>query len=57
MRITEIEIKNFKAFYGTYRIDLRKSGKNLARIVPVVKKELCDAIKAVKALEAKLAAN
>ena len=29
MRITEIEIKNFKAFYGTYRIDLRKSGKNL----------------------------
>ena len=29
MRITEIEIKNFKAFYGIYRIDLRKSGKNL----------------------------
>ena len=29
MKITEIEIKNFKAFYGTYRIDLRKSGKNL----------------------------
>ena len=29
MRITEIKIKNFKAFYGTYRIDLRKSGKNL----------------------------
>ena len=29
MRITEIEIKNFKAFYGTYRINLRKSGKNL----------------------------
>lgn len=29
MRITEIEIKNFKAFYGTYQIDLRKSGKNL----------------------------
>ena len=29
MRITEIEIKNFKAFYGTYRIDLRKAGKNL----------------------------
>lgn len=29
MRITEIEIKNFKAFYGTYRIHLRKSGKNL----------------------------
>ena len=29
MRITEIEIKNFRAFYGTYRIDLRKSGKNL----------------------------
>ena len=29
MRITEIEIKNFKAFYGTYRIALRKTGKNL----------------------------
>ena len=29
MRITEIEIKNFKAFYGTYRIDLHKAGKNL----------------------------
>ena len=29
MRITEIEIKNFKAFYGTYRIDLRKTGRNL----------------------------
>ena len=29
MRITEIEIKNFKAFYGTYRINLRKSGQNL----------------------------
>ncbi len=29
MRITEIEIKNFKAFYGTYRVNLRKSGKNL----------------------------
>ena len=29
MRIAEIEIKNFKAFYGPYRIDLRKSGKNL----------------------------
>ena len=29
MRITEIEIKNFKAFYGNYRIDLRKTGKNL----------------------------
>ncbi len=29
MRITEFEIKNFKAFYGTYRIDLHKSGKNL----------------------------
>ena len=29
MRITEIEIKSFKAFYGTYRIDLHKSGKNL----------------------------
>ena len=29
MRITEIEIKNFKAFYGTYQIDLHKAGKNL----------------------------
>ena len=29
MKITEIEIRNFKAFYGTYQIDLRKSGKNL----------------------------
>ena len=29
MRITDIEIKNFKAFYGTYQIDLRKAGKNL----------------------------
>ena len=29
MRITEIEIKNFKAFYGTYQINLHKSGKNL----------------------------
>ena len=31
MRITEIEIKNFRAFYGPcpYRIDLHKSGKNL----------------------------
>ena len=29
MRITEVEIKNFKAFYGTYRINLHKAGKNL----------------------------
>ena len=29
MRITEIEIKNFKAFYGTYRIKLYNAGKNL----------------------------
>ncbi|MDE0184912.1 MAG: AAA family ATPase [Candidatus Poribacteria bacterium] len=29
MRITEIEIKNFKAFHGTYQIDLHKAGKNL----------------------------
>ena len=29
MRITEIEIKNFRAFYGSYRIDLHKAGKNL----------------------------
>ena len=30
MRITEIEIKNFRAFYGcSYQIDLHKTGKNL----------------------------
>lgn len=29
MRITEIEIKNFRAFYGSYRIDLHKARKNL----------------------------
>ena len=29
MRITNIEIKNFRAFYGTYQIDLHKAGKNL----------------------------
>ncbi len=29
MRITEIEIKNFRAFYGSYRINLDKDGKNL----------------------------
>ena len=29
MRITKIEIKNFKAFYGTYHIALTKKGKNL----------------------------
>lgn len=29
MRITEIEIRNFKAFYGTYQINQHKSGKNL----------------------------
>lgn len=29
MRITEIEINNFKAFYGNYKIDLTKKGKNL----------------------------
>ena len=29
MRITEIEIKNFRAFYGSYRINLNKAGKNL----------------------------
>ena len=29
MRITDIEIKNFKAFYGTYQINLRKTGKSL----------------------------
>ena len=29
MRITKIEIKNFRAFYGTYQIDLHRAGKNL----------------------------
>ena len=29
VRITKIEIKNFKGFYGTYQIDLHKAGKNL----------------------------
>ena len=29
MRITKIEIKNFRAFYGEYLIDLYKAGKNL----------------------------
>ncbi len=29
MRITDIEIKNFRAFPGTYQIGLSKSGKNL----------------------------
>ena len=29
MRITNIEIRNFRAFYGTYQIDLHKAGKNL----------------------------
>ncbi len=29
MRITDIEIKNFRAFRGNYHIDLSKSGKNL----------------------------
>ena len=29
MRITEIEIKNFRAFYGSYQIDLHRAGKNL----------------------------
>ena len=29
MRITKFEIKNFKAFYGAYQIDLHKAGKNL----------------------------
>ena len=29
MRITKIEIKNFRAFYGGYQIDLHKAGKNL----------------------------
>ena len=29
MRITKIEIKNFRAFYGVYQINLHKAGKNL----------------------------
>ena len=29
MRITKIEIKNFRAFHGTYLINLHKKGKNL----------------------------
>ena len=29
MRITKIELKNFRAFYGVYQIDLHKVGKNL----------------------------
>lgn len=29
MRITEIKIKNYRAFYGEHHIDLGKSGKNL----------------------------
>ena len=29
VKITKIEIKNFKAFYGTYQMDLHKAGKNL----------------------------
>lgn len=29
MRITQIDIKNFRAFYGHYTIELEKTGKNL----------------------------
>ena len=29
MRITKIEIKNFRAFYGAYQINLHRAGKNL----------------------------
>ena len=29
VRITKIEIKNFRAFYGTYQIDLHRAGKSL----------------------------
>lgn len=29
MRITKIELKNFRAFYGAYQVDLHKAGKNL----------------------------
>lgn len=29
MRITGIELKNFRAFYGAYQINLHKAGKNL----------------------------
>ena len=33
MRITEIEIKNFRAFYGACHINLRKKGKNLKNLL------------------------
>ena len=29
VKITKIDLKNFKGFYGTYQIDLHKAGKNL----------------------------
>ena len=29
MRVTKIEIKNFRGFYGTYQINLHQAGKNL----------------------------
>ncbi|MBN3923585.1 AAA family ATPase [Nostoc sp. NMS4] len=29
MKITKIELKNFRAFYGEHTIDLSKKGKNL----------------------------
>lgn len=29
MRITKIEIKNFRAFYGAYQIDLHKAERNV----------------------------
>ena len=29
VKITKIEIKNFRAFYGTYQIDLHRAGKSL----------------------------
>ena len=29
MRVTKIELKNFRAFYGAYQINLHKAGKNL----------------------------
>ena len=29
MRITGVELRNFRAFYGDYHINLHKAGKNL----------------------------
>ena len=47
MRITKIEIKNFRAFYGAYQI-------SHTTITNIPKKEIEDAIEAVERLEAAL---